>query len=97
MELLKILQVGGQRNHILECRYANIWRMFERGFQKLIFVHVKFGMLVRCSTIDVKLADGYVGLRPRKEPWAKIMNSSAAKSGQKNRRREFVASLFGLL
>lgn len=59
--------MGGQRNHILKCGQAGLWRMFERGFQKLIFVHVKFEMLVRCSSIDAKLADGYVGLRLRKE------------------------------
>lgn len=48
--------------------------MFEGEFQKLIFVDVKFGMLIRCSSIDVKLTDGYVGLRLRKELWAKNIN-----------------------
>lgn len=53
--------------------------MFEEEFQKLIFAHVKFGMLLRCSSIDVKLADGYVGLRLRKELWAKNINMSSAR------------------
>lgn len=73
--------MGGQRDHILNCSYANIWKMFEREFQKLLFVPVKFGLLIRCSTIDVRLADGYVGLRLRKERWAKNINLSADKSG----------------
>lgn len=53
--------------------------MFEEEFQKLIFVHVKFGMLLRYSSIDVKLADGYVGLKLRKELWAKNINMSSAR------------------
>lgn len=84
----------GQRDHILKCRYANLWRMSEGRFQKLIFAHIKFGMLIRCSSMDAKSADGYVGLRLRKELWAKNTNLSSAKSGQKNR-RELVAPLFG--
>ena len=43
-------------------------------FQKYISVPIKFGMLVSFSCMDVKLADGYVGLRLRKEPQAKNIN-----------------------
>lgn len=68
--------------------------MSEGRFQKLIFAHIKLGLLVRCSSVDANSADGYVGLKLRKEPWAKNINLSSAKSGQKNR-RELVAPLFG--
>lgn len=33
IKLSKIIQVGGQRGHILKYRYANIWRMFERDLK----------------------------------------------------------------
>lgn len=71
--------MGGRKDHLLKCRFAKLWRMFEEEFQKLIFVHVKFGILVSCSSLDVKLADGYVGLRLRKELWAKNINMSSAR------------------
>lgn len=71
--------MGGQKDQLLKCRLAKLWRMFEEEFQKLIFVHVKFGILVSCSSFDVKLADGYVGLRLGKELWAKNINMSSAR------------------
>lgn len=67
--------------------------MFEGVFQKLVFVHVKFGMLVRCSSVDANLADGYVGLRLRKELWAKNINLSSGKAGQRNRSKR-ISCLF---
>lgn len=48
-------------------------------FHKLVFVRVEFGMLERCPSIDVKLADGYVGLRLRRELWAKNINLSSVR------------------
>ena len=49
------------------------------NFLKLILVHITFEMLIRCSSIDVRLADGYVGLRLKKVLRAKNINMSSVR------------------
>lgn len=35
MQSSQIIQVGGEREHILKCRHVNLWRMFEGGFSQV--------------------------------------------------------------